>query len=335
LPRVPNLRVAIVGAGLMGRAHARAALRAGAKVVAVSDADLVVAKKVALALGTGALYGSLDEVIRPDRIDAVHVCTPAGRHLESAHLALDRGLHVLCEKPVAETVDETQELFERAARNGVILCPSQQFPFQQGAIDAAAHLPAIGKIRWITAEMCTAGAATLVDSLHDEVVLNILPHPLSLIYGFLGGAISEGTWSPVRAERGEMLVTGVVRDTGISIVLSSHGRPTSNSMRLIGERGAITLDLFHGFSIAEDGRVSRTRKFMRPFASSAKFFAAATRNSASRALARETEFPGLTELCRRFYLAADKRGPTPITPAEALDLALVRDQVIAQLMNPA
>lgn len=335
MPRVPNLRVAIVGAGLMGRAHARAALRAGARVVAVSDADLVVAKKVALALGTGALYGSLDEVITPDRIDAVHVCTPAGRHLESACLALDRGLHVLCEKPVAETYEETQGLFERAARKGVILCPSQQFPFQQGAVDAAANLTAIGKIRWISAEMCTAGAATLVDSLHDDVVLNILPHPLSLIYGFLGGSISDGMWSTVRAERGEMLVTGVVRETGISIVLSTHGRPTSNSMRLIGERGAITLDLFHGFSILEGGRVSRMRKFVRPFAASVKLATAASRNSVSRAMARETEFPGLTELCRKFYLAADKRGRTPIKPEEALDLALVRDKVIASLMTQA
>lgn len=315
----------------MGRAHARAALRAGAKVVAVSDADLVVAKKVALALGTGALYGSLDEVITPDRIDAVHVCTPAGRHVEAARLALDRGLHVLCEKPIADTLQETQELFERAARKNAVLCPSQQFPFQQGAVDAAVYLPTIGKIRWIVSEMCTAGAATLVDSLHDDVVLNILPHPLSLVYGFLGGSISDGKWSTVRAERGELLVTGVVRETGISIVLSTHGRPTSNSMRLIGERGAITLDLFHGFSIAEGGRVSRTRKFIRPFASSAKLLAAASKNSASRAVARETEFPGLTELCRRFYLAADKRAPAPITPAEALDLALVRDQIIATL----
>ena len=268
-------------------------------------------------------------MITPDRIDAVHVCTPAGRHLEPACLALDRGLHVLCEKPVAETFEETQGLFERAARKGVILCPSQQFPFQQGAVDAAARLASIGKIRWITAEMCTAGAATLVDSLHDDVVLNILPHPLSLIYGFLGGSISDGTWSTVRAERGEMLVTGVVRETGISIVLSTHGRPTSNSMRLIGERGAITLDLFHGFSIMEGGRVSRARKFVRPFASSVKLATAASRNSVSRALSRETEFPGLTELCRRFYLAADKRGPTPIKAEEALDLALVRDKIIA------
>lgn len=319
----------------MGRAHARAALRAGAKVVAVSDADLVVAKKVALGLGTGALYGSLDEVITPDRIDAVHVCTPAGRHVESAAMALDRGIHVLCEKPIAETAAETQELFDRAAGKGLILCPSLQFPFQVGAVEAAANLAAIGKIRWITAEMCTAGAATLVDSLHDEVVLGILPHPLSLIYGFLGGAISDGKWSAVRAERGEMLITGIVRDTGIAIVLSTHGRPTANSMRLIGERGAITLDLFHGFSIVESGRVSRVRKFARPFASSAKLFSKASKNAASRAMARESEFPGLTELCRKFYLAVDKRAAPPITVTEAMDIAEVRDGIIAQLMSPA
>lgn len=317
----------------MGRAHAHASTRAGAKVVAVADTDPLAARTLASSLGRNVLAGSADELIRPERLDAIHVCTPPGHHMEACNIAIERGIHVLCEKPLADSAQETQSLFDFAGERGVIVCPVHQFPFQQGAADAAASLTSIGKIRWINAEMCTAGATTVVDSRHDEILLNIVPHPLSLVYAFLGGGLADGTWATTHADRGEVLVTGTLRETGISIVLSTHGRPTCNSMRLIGERGTISLDLFHGYSIIEAGRVSRARKLARPFVFSGKNLSAASANAIRRGLARETAFPGLTELCRRFYLAADKRADAPISATEAIDIAVVRDRIAASLVT--
>ena len=202
LTRIPNLRIAIVGAGLMGRAHAHASTRAGAKVVAVADTDPLAARTLASSLGRNVLAGSADELIRPERLDAIHVCTPPGHHIEACNIAIERGIHVLCEKPLADSAQETQSLFDFAGERGVIMCPVHQFPFQQGAAVAAASLTSIGKIRWITAEMCTAGATTVVDSRHNEILLNIVPHPLSLIYAFLGGGLADGTWATTHASTG-------------------------------------------------------------------------------------------------------------------------------------
>ncbi len=300
----------------------------------MSDRDVAAARRLAASIGGNVASGTKDEIIRPDILDAVHVCTPAGHYVDACTIAIERGLHVLCEKPIAETAAETQSLFGIARERKVVLCPVHQFPFQRGASDAAANLTSIGRIRWITAEMCTAGAATFVDSLHDGIALDIVPHPLSLIYAFLGGELSEGSWTTPHPEKGEILVSGVVRETGIAIILSTHGRPTSNSMRLIGERGTISLDLFHGFSVMEGGRVSRIRKFTRPFAASGRLLSAASANAARRGIARETEFPGLTELCRKFYLAADKRDTPPISATEAIDIATARDLIIASLPTP-
>ena len=333
MTRIPNLRIAIVGAGLMGRAHARASARVGAKIVAITDADLVAANTLASSVGARAALP--DDILDADRVDAIHICTPVSKHVEWCSRAIERGIHVLCEKPLAENAADTAALFDLAAERGVLLCPVHQFPFQQGAIAASERLTTIGKVRWITAEMCTAGAATVVDSMHDEIVLGIVPHPLSLILAFLGGPIADGEWNSAHADRGEVLVAGTVRDTGVSIVLSTHGRPTSNTMRLIGERGSIALDLFHGFSTIETGRVSRMRKLARPFVSSARTLSAASSNALRRGIARETEFPGLTQLCRRFYLAADKRAEPPILAAEAIDIATVRDRIIASVVQSA
>src|SRR5512140_123824 len=102
MTRIPDLRIGIVGVGLMGRAHARAASRAGGRVVGVADTNLEAAKKFAASFGSTVVSGSIDEVIRPDRVDAVHVCTPGGQHVEACETAISRGIHVLCEKPMAE-----------------------------------------------------------------------------------------------------------------------------------------------------------------------------------------------------------------------------------------
>lgn len=323
----PNLRIAIVGAGLMGRAHARAARQAGSHVVAIADTDPSLARSLASAIGAQVLSGSVDAVVTADRVDAVHVSTPAAEHAPICALALSRGIHVLCEKPLTETSAEAHALLDLAASNELVLCPVHQFPFQQGAIAAAARLPAIGRVRWITAELCTAGASDRVDSLQNDVILNILPHPLSLTHCFLGGRLADGEWGVTSPGAGELLVAGTIRGTGVSILLSTHGRPTGNFMRLIGERGSISLDLFHGFSTLEAGRVSRFTKMARPFTSSGRTLAVATANSARRAMARETAFPGLKELCARFYLAAARRADPPVSMAEILDIATVRDLV--------
>src|SRR4051812_37536283 len=114
MPRVPNLRVAIVGAGLMGRAHARAIQRAGGNIVAVVDGDQMAAKRLASSIGKDVIPGKLEDLLTSATLDAVHVCTPAGQRAESCSVAIDRGLHVLCEKPLANNTDETQTLLDFA-----------------------------------------------------------------------------------------------------------------------------------------------------------------------------------------------------------------------------
>ncbi|MEP6506857.1 MAG: Gfo/Idh/MocA family oxidoreductase [Gemmatimonadales bacterium] len=323
----PALRVGIVGAGLMGRFHARAARMAGSRVVAIADADPAAAQRLALSVGKEVASGTVDELITPERVDAVHVCTPVREHGSACSFILGRGIHVLSEKPLTQTAAETQALLDLAESHKLILCPVHQFPFQKGAIDAVARLPEVGRIRWVTAEMCTAGASQVAEALHDEVLLDILPHPLSLLYNFLGGDLATGQWGMTSAADGELLVTAVIRGTGASILLSTHGRPTGNTMRVVGDRASIALDLFHGFSTLESGRVSRLSKMARPFTSSTRTLVAATANSVRRGSARETAFPGLRELSARFYLAIVGRGKTPVSPAEMIDIATVRDRI--------
>ena len=133
---------------------------------------------------------------------------------------------------------------------------------------------------------------------------------------------------------GELIVSGSCGNVGISFLISTHSRPTSNILRVFGDAGTATIDLFHGYAYAESGSVSRLRKLTRPFTASALTFGHALANGMRRTVDRETSFPGMRELVRRFYTAINQRTTSPITPDEALDIARARDRITALVESP-
>src|SRR5262245_19238381 len=114
-------RVAIVGAGLMGRSHAQAAARAGGGIVAVVDLDPARGARLASRYAGSKAVTALDAVL--GEVDLVHLCTPGASHAALAREALEAGRHALVEKPLAPAADETLSLLDLAAERRVLLCP--------------------------------------------------------------------------------------------------------------------------------------------------------------------------------------------------------------------
>lgn len=106
-----ELAVGVIGAGFVATAHVNAyAATPGVRVVAV--ADPVVAKAERLASGVGATaLSDVDELFDTD-LDIVSVCTPSPTHAPLAVRALRADRHVLCEKPIARTLDEARDIVE-------------------------------------------------------------------------------------------------------------------------------------------------------------------------------------------------------------------------------
>ncbi len=111
-----GVRAAIVGAGNMGRTHATAYANAGATVVAVCDVDEERAHAFAAEVGAEA-YTSVEEMLDTARPAVVSVCTPPAQHVAPAQAVARRGLPLLCEKPLADSLDAA-EAIARAAREG-------------------------------------------------------------------------------------------------------------------------------------------------------------------------------------------------------------------------
>lgn len=142
-----TLRIALVGAGGIGEHHAsRFSKVKGAELVATVDVDGERAKAVAEKYGVPNAYTSIDEAIAAGGIDAVDICLPTWLHKEAAVKAAQAGLHVLCEKPMAVSLEDADAMIEAAKAAGVTLMVAQCRRWDNfwGAVDKALKSGVIG-----------------------------------------------------------------------------------------------------------------------------------------------------------------------------------------------
>ncbi len=114
-----TVRTAVIGVGYLGRFHAQKyATLPRSRLVAVVDAVPEVRERVAAEVGCRAVADFRDIL---GEVDAVSIATPTPAHYEIARECLERGVHVLVEKPITETLEEARGLVEVAASRGRIL----------------------------------------------------------------------------------------------------------------------------------------------------------------------------------------------------------------------
>jgi predicted dehydrogenase len=326
------LRVAIIGAGLMGYWHGKTARHLGSQVVAIVDPDANRATEVARACGATATRTDATELLLRGDLDAVHICSPARTHGALAAQSLEAGINVLVEKPLAQSGDETRQLIGIAQRKNVILCPVHQVAFQAATEDAAKALAGLGNPCAIDFRILSDGGTGHSESELDDIVCDILPHPFSVLRRLWPQAAWEPhRWFVSRPRPGELLVGGEYAGALLSLLVSLHARPTCFEMLVHGSRHTIVLDFFHGFAVRYNGNVSRLRKIVRPFSTSLKLFCAASMNLIGRGLRAEAAYPGLRQLTQRFYTAVRGVGPSPISAEDAVAVAVARDAVQVRL----
>ncbi len=103
------LRVAVVGCGLISLFHLRAWRNAGAEIVALCDLDRDKAEARAAEFG-GTVYTDVAEMFAAGGFDAVDIAASVAAHAPVARMAADHGVHIMCQKPLTETVAEAEAL---------------------------------------------------------------------------------------------------------------------------------------------------------------------------------------------------------------------------------
>jgi predicted dehydrogenase len=168
-----KVRVGVVGVGALGQHHARVyASLADATLVGVVDVAPGRAEQIAGPLGTRALSNYTDLF---GQVDAVSIATPTTLHAEIGEQFLNRGVHVLVEKPIAHTLADADRLIQSARANARVL--------QVGHLER--FNPAVLQLREIVRRPRFFEAHRMglfsPRSLDIDVVLDLMIHDLDII----------------------------------------------------------------------------------------------------------------------------------------------------------
>lgn len=241
-----TMRVAVVGAGAMGRNHARIYRELpDVELVAVVDVELAVAQAVARVRGTHA-YSNLAEMLDRQRPEAVSVAVPTQAHFSTVMELLDAGCHVLVEKPIASSVQEADGLISAAARAGRVLMVGHVERYNPAIVELKRRFDAseAGRVFQLTARRLGPFPPRIRDV---GVVVDLATHDLDVMR-YLTGREVVRLCAETRREvhtSHEDLFAGLVRfsDQTIGVLEVNWLTPTKvRELIVTGERGMFRVD---------------------------------------------------------------------------------------------
>lgn len=194
-----------------------------AEVVALCDANPERLEKVANEYSVPTRYTSFEKMLADEKLDAVSICTPNALHADMAIAALDRGLHVHCEKPMAVSAARAREMEAAGRKNKRVLMIGFQRRFGAGAQFLKRYIAdgGLGEIYfaratwvrrrgipglggWFTTKALSGGGA----------LIDIGVHVLDLALWFMGYPQARSVSASVGSRFGSRMVTDGVRAGG-------------------------------------------------------------------------------------------------------------------------
>jgi predicted dehydrogenase len=136
-----KIRYAVVGAGNIAQvailpAFANASENSELVAIVSSDAQKRDALRERYRLQTVGPYDQLEQILEQARVDAVYIALPNSMHREYTERAAKQGVHVLCEKPLADTVEDCEAMIEACAKNDVRLMTAYRLHFEEANLQA-------------------------------------------------------------------------------------------------------------------------------------------------------------------------------------------------------
>jgi predicted dehydrogenase len=246
-----DLKVGIIGCGGIARSHADAYKKEGLKITAVTDASPDAAKKFAEETGA-TVFKDFRDLLDNGGVNLISICTPPVAHEEAACHALAKGIHVLCEKPMAFDVPSAHRIRQAVNKSKALFMPAFRHRFYPANI-AMKNIIDSGKIgnvvlfnnifcgpnhgmetRWFT-KKSIAGGGCILDTNSHSVDL----------FRFLVGEIVSQT-----AVMHRHFKTTDVEDAGILSVKAVNGAVGAMESGFVVGSGAAFIDI-----IGSKGRI--------------------------------------------------------------------------------
>jgi len=234
-----KIRAAVVGVGYLGRFHAQKyAALPECELTAVVDIDTEVAARVAAELGTRALSDYRELC---GQVDAVSVVTPTDSHAEIATALLRTGAHVLVEKPIAQSVQQAQQLIDAARENGLVLQVGHLERFNPAILAAE---PLLARARFIE---CHRLAPFKERGTEVNVVLDLMIHDIDLVQMIIGSPVAtlDAVGTPVFSGEIDIANVRLNFENGCvaNVTASRVSLKTERKLRVFHDGGYLSIDL--------------------------------------------------------------------------------------------
>lgn len=339
--------VAIIGCGFIARTHVAAIEeKYTPSKWYLCDKNLKVACELQQEIGTKAqIYENPKELLIAQKLDVAHVLTPPDSHYEIAKLAIENGAHVLVEKPMALTLEETEGLYLLADKMNRMLCVDHGLLYMEG-ISKARSLIDTSEMGRVIGVHCFfghserkktipyGGVSHWAYRIPGGPLANLISHPASILVEFLGW---PDTIYVLRDAR-NLMPCGSSDHLDVSIrTPEGHGSFSmsmahGNSSRYVNiecEKGSIFVDLGRQLLIvrSQAGRFGFISKALSGIVEGCSYIYGVHRNIFRVAMKRMKPNPGTRELVMRFHEAVRNHLPCPVSKENALGVARIIEHV--------
>ena len=334
------MKVGIIGSGGIARVHGPLIMKQhGTEIVGIADTDTSRARSLAAELDVDRVYSDAEVMIEEERPDLVHVLTPPQAHADLSVMAMEKGCHVLVEKPMALSLADAKRMVDSAKSTQRKLCVVHSKVFE-GVIQRAIGLAADGAV----GEPVSVEASYAYDSRRSQAIYgegaershwsyrlnggplqDLMPHPASLVMEFISqiekvhcigrnrGEVPEGWQDEIRVMVESGSVTGYID-------LSLNERPDTIALTIKGTKGVIHADLFNN-TMTLRGRSKLPRAVDRGlsgFQLASQYLRQSVANTFRFATGRIDDSGGIGPLIHAYYEAIRNGEDSPVSPEKSL-----------------
>lgn len=263
------LRVGLIGCGGIAKAHLNGWKKNGVEIVAVADVNPEAAKSFVEMASCGKVFADANAMLQSGEVDTISICTPPCAHGEVAVAALGKGIHVLCEKPMTDTVEAAKGVCRAAEGSDAVFMTAFRHRFlpavlkmkeilDEGKIGPAVLFsnifcgPAFGmKDRWFTKKKIAGGGCIFDTNSHSVDLFRFIVGEVSsqtalMHRHFEGTDVEDAGTLVVKAENGALgsMSSSFVAGTGKAFI------------GIIGQKG----EIFYDYSDADKIKLKLTGK---------------------------------------------------------------------------
>ncbi len=335
-----KIRVGIIGTGRSADVHINFVRNSSrATVVGIVDFDELALQKTANRFRITDCYTDISEFIEEKSPDVVHVVTPVAERLNRSKEALEKGVNVIVESPMALDRTGAEELYEIAGQNGLLLCPTHQTLFTE-PMTTLRELVSDGAMGRIHSVDVRYGIDTRTDSFKEypgpnrlpwpfelpgSIYQNFLPAPLSILLGYIGSPVelevmsgSNGVLPQGMVDEVSVLIKG--EEALGTLTLSFAPIVPVRRLRIYGTRMTAEIDLLSDRLTTERLVLPARRKRTYNIKSAYDLIRTTLLSLYSSIRKRRVPLYGLGLQIDSFYTALASGGDPPVSKVYALEV---------------